>query len=147
MDRLKAVRKHVNMSFTFAAVLAQKTAFLKGVLLRRNFSNLTEKHKNKNRKSLKPAPRHARKALLVRLKSQEGDDSTKLNLWIVEEVFVVNHEKLGRSRQPVDGDVPPFCHLQEKKLLRVKSSQEKKHFHSSQFGHPEQLFSTSKFKI
>ena len=126
MDMLKTVRKHVNMSLTFAAVLSQKTAFFKGVLLRKNFSNLTEKQKHrKTRKSPKPASGHARKSLLVRLKSHEGDDSTKLNLWIIEEMFVVNHEKLGRGSQPVDGDVPPLCHLQEEKLLRVKSSEEK----------------------
>ena len=115
------------MSITFTAVLAQKTAFFKGVLLRKNFSNLTEKqkHRKKPRKSPKPASRHARKALLVRLKSHEGDDSTKLNLWIIEEMFVVNHEKLGRGGQPVDGDVPPFRHLQEEKVLRAKTSQEK----------------------
>ena len=48
MDGLKSVRKHANMSFTFAAVLSQKTVFFKGVLLRKNFSNLTEKQKAEN---------------------------------------------------------------------------------------------------
>ena len=127
MDRLESSRIHVSMSFTFAAVLSQKTVFFKGVLLRKNFSNLTEKkqkHKNqenlpKTRKSPKPAPCHARKALLVCLKSQEGDDSTNLNLWIFEEMFVVNHEQLGRGCQPVDGDVLPFRHLQKEQKAKL----------------------------
>ena len=64
MDSLKAVRKHVNMSFTFAAVLSQKTAFFKGVLLRKNFSKLTEqqKHRKKteNLPNLRPAMQEKR---------------------------------------------------------------------------------------